>query len=1188
MDKLVKSFVSDRFPDFVVSDHPKFKLFLEAYYEWMEQQNNGTVTSVRNYFEALPNASGLIVNQDLNKDVDETLDLFLDFFRKDVIPVIVNKEKVDQRFFIKKIRDLYLSKGSPKSYKLLFRLLFDEEISIFETKNNVIRSSDGNYLSFPYSVFRVVDRSENLDDIDFTLSTITGTNVDGIILSGTFINKDSQKRTIIKTQLSEKYSIQVGETYTITDVNDDNVFIKVEALPVLDTFEIVSKGALNSVGDEIILRSDYFDIQHIGEVTTVSEGSVEKVFIRSRGYGYSVGDKILFSTQNAADGSGGVAFVTAVDNAGRITELNNTEIRTTLDHDGFISGSLVDVKIDIDDGGWWNKIPNVEFDLTETVFKGWPFSSESITGTGLELTPLSDSIGQINTVFLQSQPYFDSEADAFITLPTQVALQNIDGIEVGNVVCFQKFKKNDPNLRDDSEPFILDIGLITQLLPDSDGSGLSIDAGLYGTANYINTGIILDAGDFNTTATLIQGYPTATQYNSTGVPTVFDSDLVWGTNVKIPYGYDSETFEWKTFDYTISKSTGFVDPLTLTTDTFTNLWESKLDSESAFKDGVYTTLRDDYIIDGGSTFDEVATDVIAGHTTFSYLPSYTNIGATLIGYEYNKYIKQIIRAKFSWTNEFIDQLEAYHFEDLNKLNEKSIQFDYKSLKTDSLVKYIPPDAGGWYNTGLYGIVKNIRPDEGVVTLQRAVGYNYPNDSDINNIYKDNLTDKYVMLRLGVYNGVDSESISLPLTNIVAQMNQATVSYTLAAAVDSKSIFANERGFLSNLGMVIQDNYYYSTYTYIVSTKVPMNEWREKVKTLLHPAGTYLFSNLQVEQPATFSGGFVDTVYSKPRSVAFTFDTSLEHYDTKLKVGGIFADNILYAVNSFEFVTTNDPMGRQLTPSVYYENTILRDNYQHGDSWWDYEPLGLVADWTTQDSDGLGLIKQQVIKYTTSKRKPYINNPTVLSTSLINMDTNSYSVYDSDVFVSAGIEKIIFSNAGNDSESYRQIVYSNLVNLGLNKGYKTTLTKRKTELLFLQEKDFDLALRDPDTYTYDVGGITYNGFEAFDKKWNTTSNRTINNGWSIVGHTSKIQNNTQHIANRKTIYFIRNNVSEWVNKDTSIKSRLPVTVNTTDFNNWWNWNDTYKIKINKNSVIDTSKQVSELFDIRTIMKKRRGS
>ena len=47
--------------------------------------------------------------------------------------------------FIKNVLPLYLSKGSEKSFKLLFRLLFSEELEVIYPKNNILRASDGKW-----------------------------------------------------------------------------------------------------------------------------------------------------------------------------------------------------------------------------------------------------------------------------------------------------------------------------------------------------------------------------------------------------------------------------------------------------------------------------------------------------------------------------------------------------------------------------------------------------------------------------------------------------------------------------------------------------------------------------------------------------------------------------------------------------------------------------------------------------------------------------------------------------------------------------------------------------------------------------------------------------------------------------------------------------------------------------------
>ena len=40
MQKVVKPFVSENLPEFVVSDNPNFTAFIEAYYEYLEKRND--------------------------------------------------------------------------------------------------------------------------------------------------------------------------------------------------------------------------------------------------------------------------------------------------------------------------------------------------------------------------------------------------------------------------------------------------------------------------------------------------------------------------------------------------------------------------------------------------------------------------------------------------------------------------------------------------------------------------------------------------------------------------------------------------------------------------------------------------------------------------------------------------------------------------------------------------------------------------------------------------------------------------------------------------------------------------------------------------------------------------------------------------------------------------------------------
>jgi len=65
------------------------------------------------------------------------LNEFLDKIKKQLIPGFENKEFADgvnQKNFIKQIKDFYLAKGTDESYKLLFKAFFGEKVEIIKQK----------------------------------------------------------------------------------------------------------------------------------------------------------------------------------------------------------------------------------------------------------------------------------------------------------------------------------------------------------------------------------------------------------------------------------------------------------------------------------------------------------------------------------------------------------------------------------------------------------------------------------------------------------------------------------------------------------------------------------------------------------------------------------------------------------------------------------------------------------------------------------------------------------------------------------------------------------------------------------------------------------------------------------------------------------------------------------------------
>ena len=127
--------INRQVPEFVREEHPLFITFLEAYYEYLEQKQTGQLNDLTQKAKDLRYLS----------DVDYSLNEFEDSFFNTYASLLPKDVAVDKEFLIKNVLPLYLAKGNEASFKLLFRMLFNDEVDILQPRNNVLRASDGKW-----------------------------------------------------------------------------------------------------------------------------------------------------------------------------------------------------------------------------------------------------------------------------------------------------------------------------------------------------------------------------------------------------------------------------------------------------------------------------------------------------------------------------------------------------------------------------------------------------------------------------------------------------------------------------------------------------------------------------------------------------------------------------------------------------------------------------------------------------------------------------------------------------------------------------------------------------------------------------------------------------------------------------------------------------------------------------------
>jgi hypothetical protein len=361
----VSSVVSRQVPEFVREDNAQFIAFLEAYYEFLEQQQkeNRALESTR--------------------DIDDTLDSFIQYFRSELLTAIPVSVLSDKRYLAKQINDVYRSKGSVKSYEFLFRILFNETPQLYFPKVDMLRVSDGKWDQ------KIVIRCVEISGNSFNLVGQTISQGSNRASIESVIKFQIGGEEITELTINEKSivgSFVTDETITGLD-NIDGSTITLNVNSVVTAFNINNPGAYYSVGAPLTLLSGTgTDAQ--AEVTNIGYGSIESIAIDTPGSGYTVGTELTFDNTDAGDTGDSLvsarAIITDIDVDSILMEDNSKllqEDRSQLDLEDVTTGGIKAIRL-LTGGAYYRKLPIVS----------------ATGGTGAKLIALGPEIGRVTKV----------------------------------------------------------------------------------------------------------------------------------------------------------------------------------------------------------------------------------------------------------------------------------------------------------------------------------------------------------------------------------------------------------------------------------------------------------------------------------------------------------------------------------------------------------------------------------------------------------------------------------------------------------------------------------------------------------------------------------------------------------------------------------------------------------------------
>ena len=387
----VSSVVSRQLPEFVREDHAQFVSFLEAYYEFMQQYEKRDLESTR--------------------DIDTTLDSFVQYFRNELLSQIPQNILSDKRYLAKQIQEVYRSKGTIKSYEFLFRILFNETPELYFPKNDMLRVSDGKWDQ--KSIIRTTEVSG--DAFNLIGQTIrqgaTRASVESVI------KFQVGTEEITELTLNEASIVGVfvtGESVTGLD-NTDASTVTLLMKSVVADFTIINDGAYYSVGSPITLISGTgTDAQ--AEVTNIGYGSISSIIVDTPGSGYTVGSELTFDNTDSGDSGSSLvsarAIITDIDIDSLLLEDGSkilAETRDQIDIETATTGGIKSIQM-INPGAYYRKLPIVS----------------ATGGTGAKIIAVGPEIGRVTNVGV-TNPGVGYDTAPIAVFPTNFVVKNISG-----------------------------------------------------------------------------------------------------------------------------------------------------------------------------------------------------------------------------------------------------------------------------------------------------------------------------------------------------------------------------------------------------------------------------------------------------------------------------------------------------------------------------------------------------------------------------------------------------------------------------------------------------------------------------------------------------------------------------------------------------------------------------------------
>jgi len=218
----LSSVVSSSIPNFLEQDYSVFVDFIKYYYIWLESTKN--VNYIPHTLEEYLDVDS-IPPELLSSFYATYLNSFPTQFSKDK----ETNSEIDIKKIIKNIKDFYSKKGTEDSFRFLFRIMFDAEISLSYPREKILYISQGKWVNPIYIKTKSLTKEQALDLVGVEIYALneTGNKTFSALIDDVFCNV-YQNNTITNLSL----------TGISGELNNSIVYYKIVKAGVVEEIEL--------------------------------------------------------------------------------------------------------------------------------------------------------------------------------------------------------------------------------------------------------------------------------------------------------------------------------------------------------------------------------------------------------------------------------------------------------------------------------------------------------------------------------------------------------------------------------------------------------------------------------------------------------------------------------------------------------------------------------------------------------------------------------------------------------------------------------------------------------------------------------------------------------------------------------------------------------------------------------------